>query len=57
MLLEMPTEDEEETRDKWVDHQATVVKVKDDRYLVHSNVRASDVPARWFPSTRVRRAA
>ena len=41
----MPTEDKEETRDEWVDRQVTVIKVKDDCYLVHSNVRASDVSA------------
>ena len=32
----MPTENEAENRDEWVDQQATVVKVEDDRYLIHS---------------------
>ena len=56
VLLEMPTEDEEETRDEWVDRQATVVKVEDDRYLVHSNVRPTDVSAQWFLAMRMRKA-
>ena len=48
MLLEMPTEHEEEMRDEWVNHQVTVIKVKDNRYLMHLNVRATDASAQWF---------
>ena len=36
--IEMPTEDEEEFRDEWVDRQAVIVRVEDDRYLVHTRV-------------------
>ena len=56
MLLKMPTEDEEETRDKWVDRLATVIRVEDDRYLMHSNVRATDVSTQWFLATHIRKA-
>ena len=52
----MPTENEGENRDEWVDRQATIVKVEDSRYLVHSNVGPTDFSAQWFPATRVRKA-
>ena len=53
----MPTEDEDESRDKWVDCQATIVKVEDGRYLVHSNVRLPESSTQWFPSMCMCRAA
>ena len=42
VLVEMPTEVEGETKDEWIDRQATIVKVEDNRYLVHSNVGPSE---------------
>ena len=54
--MEMPTEDEDETRDEWIDRQATIVKVEQGRYLVQLNIGPSGPTTRWFPSTHVRRA-
>ena len=58
VLLKMLTKDEEEMRDKWVNHQATVIKVEDnsDCYLMHSNIRATDVSTQWFLATCVHKA-
>ena len=35
----MLTEVEGETKDEWIDRQATIVKVEEGRYLVHFNIR------------------
>ena len=56
VLMEMPTEGNDETRDEWIDRQATIVKVEEGHYLVHFNVGPAEESTRWFPSTRVRRA-
>ena len=56
VLLKMPTEDEEETRDKWVDCQATIVKIEDDQYLIYSNIRPTDASTQWFPAMCVHKA-
>ena len=56
VLMEMPTEDEGETRDECIDRQATIVKIEEGRYLVHFNVGPSEESTRWFPSTLARRA-
>ena len=42
LLVEMLTEIDGETKDEWIDRQATIVKVEDNRYLVHSNVGPSE---------------
>ena len=52
----MLTKDKEETRDKWVNCQVTIIKVKDDCYLIHSNVGPTDVSTQWFLATHVRKA-
>ena len=57
MLVEMLTEVEGETKDEWINWQATIVQVKEGRYLVHSNVRLSEESTRRFLLTHVRRAA
>ena len=43
----MPTDVEDETKDEWIDRQATIVKVEGGRYLVHSNVGPSEESTRW----------
>ena len=38
VLLKMLTEIKDETKDEWIDRQATIVKVKDKWFLVHSGI-------------------
>ena len=54
VLIGMPTEIEGEFRDEWVDRQAVVAYIEDDRYLVHTRVGPSEESTRWYPSERVR---
>ena len=56
MLVEMPTEVEGDTKDEWIDRQATIVKIEDSWYLMHSNVGPLEESTRWFLSMRVHRA-
>ena len=56
VLIGMPTETEGEYRDEWVDRQAIISFIEDDRYLVHSRVGPAEESTRWYPSDRVRRA-
>ena len=42
VLVEMMTEVKGETKDKWIDRQATIVKIEDNQYLVHSNIGPSE---------------
>ena len=52
----MLTEDKEEMRDKWVNHQATIVKIEDDQYLIYSNIRLTDASTQWFPAMHICKA-
>ena len=56
VLLEMPTEIEGETKDEFIDRRATIVKVEDNQFLVHSDAGPSEELVRWFESARIRRA-
>ena len=56
VLVEMLTEVEGETKDKWIDRQVTIIKIEDNRYLMHSNICPSEESTQWFLSTHVRQA-
>ena len=57
LLVEMPTEIEDETKNEWIDKRATIIKVESHRYLVHIEVDlANNGKVAWFESARVRRA-
>ena len=54
MLIEMLTEDEDKKRNEWVERQATIVRIEDDRYLIHSNVGPAEESTRWLPAVCMR---
>ena len=54
LLLEMLIENEGDTRDKWIDRWATIVKVEDHRFLIHSKAdRSVSEQVEWFESAHV----
>jgi hypothetical protein len=55
LLLELPTDVEEETHPEWIFKNSTIVKVEIGRYLVHSDSNLNvDGRLERFPEDRVR---
>ena len=55
LLVEMPTENEGETRDEWIDRWATIVKVEAHRFLIHGEADCSvGKNVEWFELVHVR---
>ena len=57
LCVDMPTDIEDEYKPQWVDKRESIVKVGDDRFLIHFDTDFLDGKIEWVDATCVRRAA